>query len=227
MIYHRTSTFLHIMASTAVNCCQRKISDKNADEIEFEEPENVGQMIELAKRLGRLGVDDRLSHASSCSELTATDEDDDVKTDHGKHRTLMKLRRKQQRARRQREAMPAISVAFQRRFQQLTQELDSVDADVSKIQRKVLGKDGTASVHRTDAAIRMFQKRRITRCENGYEYGNGTPDGAETAEQLEMVRRSGNTELGEDGIRETAIDADRFHETAATPSHGNNVDATF
>lgn len=126
MLVHRTSTFFHIMSTTVVNCFWHKKDDKD----------NVTDMVELAKRMGKLDYDEQMTMSTvggrSTMQSMMDDGGDDIKSDKYARKTIIKIQRKTKK----RVALrPDVNEAFSKRLTKLD-EIDN-DLGIDEVQRKV------------------------------------------------------------------------------------------
>ena len=124
MLAHRRSIFLHIMSTTVIDFCRSKKTDTF---------DNVKDMIELAKRTGKLQYNDGTTiSATGTLESQASDGGDDTKENKNVRKTAFKINKK---LKFRRAINPSVNYAFQKRLTKLA-KLDT-ELEVEEIQRKV------------------------------------------------------------------------------------------
>lgn len=155
MIFHRTSTFLHVVSTTRLNCfsgsdedVKRAATKKNSGNAgglaQRAAVDDVERLIVLAKNMGKMAFDDRMSISSGSSRFStwrtdpesALADGDDVRTDYNNRRTVIKLDKNQRHHNRQLLAN-SVTGAFERRFAKFEEQLDDDDVDDDTIRRKV------------------------------------------------------------------------------------------
>ena len=156
MLVHRTTTFLHIMATTVIQCFGKN------------EETNTEIMIQLAKRLGKLDDISRMTITSYVESFAGrTDSEgrgsmmgDDI---HRAQRKTVYMIEKNADKRRKAMSM-SVSKAFERRLIKLNEGLENDDVDLDDIQRKLLGgaTAGFLENRQTEAAIKSYREMRDT-----------------------------------------------------------------
>lgn len=158
MIMHRTSTFLHIMATTNVNVFTSTQED---------ERENL---LALGKRVGRLDLDDRMTFTSQMSTYRTSGTnfshggyDDDVRPRN--RQTCYRIERNAKRRAAADDEPYMFSEAFERGLERLGRELYNADGgNADEIQKKLLGgaNAGYALQRKTAAALQTLRERKYT-----------------------------------------------------------------
>jgi len=155
MLFHRTSTFLHIVSTTKLNCFRNsgKSDTQIAEAAATAGAANGGRggrvasddveyLIDLAKKMGRLAYEDRMSVSSRYSTWrtdpdSALADGDDVRMDYNNRRTVIKLERKQKKGASRQLFVPSVNEAFKKRFDRLETQLDDDNVDISTLQNQV------------------------------------------------------------------------------------------
>lgn len=153
MLVHRTSTFMHIMATTPLQCCNK------------EEEDHTDDMIDLAKRMGKLDYEQNMtlnsayggSVISRCSDTTGFGDDERRE----KKKTVYRIAKN---AKARAAVSMSVNKAFEKRFQRLERQLEQDNPDLEKIQKKLLGGKtaGFMSNRRTAAALQTLKQNNYT-----------------------------------------------------------------
>jgi len=182
MLVHRTTTFLHIMATTVLQCFGKN------DET------NTESMVQLAKQLGRIDDINKMTLTSMAGTLQGTIASDGRGSMMGDD--IRKAQRKivymiDKNVERRRKAMTmSVSKAFERRLNKLNWGLEKGnELDLDNIQRRLLG-GATAGFlvnRQTEAALKTYRNMRntvressapgtVTSAEYSADYGSNISD---------------------------------------------------
>jgi len=162
MVVHRTSTFLHIMATTTLSS-SRMESDKD----------DTQNMIALARSLGRVQSEGQMTRKSSVASTAnsswSSENEGDADTIKPRHsRSVLNKISKNVRRKRTTATHMSVDRAFEKRFKQLQNTIkestEDNPLDVNYIQKHLLGNRQASSItqQKTLAALKMLQIKEIT-----------------------------------------------------------------
>ena len=144
MVMHRVGTFLHIVATTVLDLGKTR------------QPDEVGDALALAARLGKVNNDD----AMSVSSVTTTGTDNDTDAEPWKRRkNVLKLTKQVKKGGHEPKTL-TIDAQFKKRFDKLQNKLQDDDVDEEQINQALFGKEKGTRAYRskTIKAIRHLRE---------------------------------------------------------------------